>query len=54
MVNGISFSDSLMGSWGNGSIPFKILGTTKGMTMKFLQDVDIRKKAQNNVNFSGL
>ena len=43
-----AFSDSFNGIWGGGgSTPTKILGTTKGMTMKFLPDVGTHKEAQN-------
>ena len=42
-----AFSDSLMASWGGGSIPPNISGTTKGITMKFLPDVGFHKEARN-------
>ena len=40
-----AFSDSLMASWGGP--PPDILGSTKGMTMKFLPDVGICKETRN-------
>ena len=46
-----AFSESFMASWGVVPPP-EISGTTKGMTMKFLQGVDIHKEARNQENFS--
>ena len=46
-----AFSDSLMASVGVVPAPPKISGTTKGMTMKFLPDVDVYKEARNQKIF---
>ena len=45
-----AFSDSLMTSGGNGSIPPDIPGTTKVMTMKFL-NIGIYKEVWNQKIF---
>ena len=44
-----AFSGSLMAS-GGGTTPPEISGTTKGMTMNFLPNVDIHKEARNKKN----
>ena len=48
-----AFSNDLMASGGGGGWfqSREILGTTKGMTMKFIPDVGIHKEAQNKKKF---
>ena len=47
MVNGICLFSELDGNWRVKINPPSISGTTKGMTMKFLPNVDIHKDARN-------